>query len=218
MRLKITRYNFEVEGLFSYRNSLGNLDDGTYNAINLYVGKDDRWKAWLVKVSWDEAIAGSAITLLRVLELHEPEASETSRLEIIAQFLTDCAVGKSPKLNRLTANMAIDVFDFLLLRGDLKGIAYLADTLVSRTSSPDGLYTIQAIMAPKAVPEAYAETCLYRELKASVERQGDFKAWFEEHIPKAQRPRAYRASGYDEAISTSSRRQRGKILELDLGM
>lgn len=218
MRLKITRYNFEVGGLFSYRNSLGNLDGGTYNAINLYVGNDDRWKPWLAKVSWDEAIGGSAITLLRVLELHEPEASESSRLDRVAQFLTDCAVGKSPKLNRLTANMAIDVFDFLLLRGNLTGIARLADALVKRASNPDGLHTIQAIIAPKTVPDAYAETCLYKELKAAVERQTDFKTWFEEHIPKAQRLRAYQATGYDEAISTSSRRQRGKMLELDLGM
>lgn len=218
MRLKIKRYAQDVEGLMSYRTVLGNLDNGTFNAINLYIGEDERWKKWLTKVNWDDALGGSAITLLRVLELHDPEASEHSRLDSIVKFFSDITDGTSPKLTRLAADMAVDVFDFLSYRGNQGALAYLSDALIRNADNEQGLITIQAIMAPKAAPDARGETCLYSELRGAVERQGDFKEWFEAHIPTTQRLRAYQAGGYDEAKSTSSRRQRGKMLELDLGM
>lgn len=218
MRLKIKRYAYDVEDLTGYRTILGNLDGGTYNAINLYIGEDDRWKKWLTKVTWDDALGGSAITLLRVLELHKPEASEQSRLDRIIQFFSDITDGTSPKLSRLAADMAVDVFDFLSYRSNQEALAYLSDALIRNAGNDQGLITIQAIMAPKNAPEAHGQTCLYRELRGAVERQGDFKEWFEAHIPMSQRLRAYQAAGYEEARSSSSRRQRGKMLEMDLGM
>lgn len=218
MRLKIKRYAQDVEGLMSYRTILGNLDGGTYNAINLYVGQDDRWKSWLAKVNWDEALAGSAITLLRVLEIHDREASERSRLDSILKFFSDITDGTSPKLNRMAADIAVDVFDFLSYRGNQGALTYLSDALISNAETEQGLATIQAIMAPKSAPEARSVTCLYTELRKSISRQGDVKDWIESHIPKSMRLKAYEATGYSEAITTASRKQRGKMLELDLGM
>lgn len=218
MRLKIKRYAQDVEGLMSYKTILGNLDGGTYNAINLYVAQDDRWKSWLAKVNWDEALGGSAITLLRVLEIHDPEASERSRLDSILKFFSDITDGTSPKLKRLAADMAVDVFDFLSYRGNQDALAYLSNALISNAESEQGLATIQAIMAPKSAPEATSVTCLYTELRKSISRQGDVKDWIEGHLPKPMRLKAYHATGYGEAIATASRNQRGKMLESDLGM
>lgn len=218
MRLKIKRYAQDVEGLMSYRTILGNLDGGTYNAINLYVGQDDRWKSWLAKVNWDEALAGSAITLLRVLEIHDPEVSERSRLDSILKFFSDITDGTSPKLNRMAADIAVDVFDFLSYRGNQGALTYLSDALISNAETEQGLATIQAIMAPKSAPEARSVTCLYTELRKSISRQGDVKDWIEGHLPKPMRLKAYHATGYSEAIATASRNQRGKMLESDLGM
>jgi len=218
MRLKIKRYSHDVDGLMSYRTILGNLDGGTYNAINLYVGQDDRWKKWLAKVTWDEALGGSAVTLLRVLELHDPEAGEQSRLDSILKFFSDVTDGSSPKLSRLAADMAVDVFDFLLYRGNQEALTYLSDALIMNAENEQGLATIQAIMAPKSAPEARGETCLYAKLRESISRQGEVKDWIEGHIPKSMRLRAYTATSYSEAIATASRNQRGKMLETDLGM
>jgi hypothetical protein len=217
MRLKIHRYNYDVDSLFEFRNLLGNLDGGVHAAINLYVAKDERFRSWLVRVNWDDALAGSAIVLFRILEIHQPADNDKSRIDSVLQLLEEFSDKASPKLSGLTAAVAADMFDFLTLRNNSEALIYLADELVKRTSTEGGLRMMQLIMAPKTALSAEVTTTLYPELRKAVERQEEFKEWFDRIIPKSLMLRAYQSTQFDEAIPNASKRQRGKMLEMALG-
>lgn len=218
MRLKIKGYEADCANLFEFKTSLGNLGGAPYDAINLYIGNDDRWKSWLLKTKWDDALAGAGILLLRVLEYHQPEDTEQQRLDAVLAFIVEMADGSSPRLTRMASAMAMDVFDLLSNRANAGALTYLSDALIKGAETESGLRTIQAVMAPKLAPEAKDGTCFYTELRKSISRQGDFREWFEAHIPKSMRLKAYQATGYNEALVTASLKQRGKMLEMDLGM
>lgn len=218
MRISVIALVHPADSLFEYRQTLIGTHIQAYVPLNRYVGGQDQWKKELARITYDEAIGGSAAILLRILELHEPDECETSRLDRILKYLSELSDGTSAKLTHLTAWAAADLFDVFLYRGNHEAIEYLANALVKNASSEAGLKSIQAIIAPKQAPEGSRETCLYPALRKVIERDHDFKEWFEAHIPKGQRLRAYKASGYEEARSTSSTRQRGKMIEIDLGI
>jgi hypothetical protein len=218
MRLKIKRYNYDINSLNDFRNLLSNLDGGVYNAINLFVGQDERFRKWLTKVNWDEALAGSAIVLFRVLEIHAPENDDKSRIDSVLELINQFSDKASPKLSGLTAAVAADIFDFLALRNNTDALTYLADELIKQASTEAGLRTIQLILAPKTALDSNVSKTLYPELRKAVERQGEFKEWFEAHIPKTLKLRAYKSTLFDEARVNATKRQRGEMLEIAMGL
>lgn len=218
MRLKITRYNWKVDSLYEFKNLIGNLDDGVYNAINFFVGEDKRFKMALVRVNWEEALAGAAVVLFRVLELHQPKSDDRTRIDSVMKLIRHFSDGTSPKLTSMTAAVAADIFDFLALRNNTDAMTYLADELIKQASTETGLRTIQLILAPKTALESSVCTTLYPELRKAVERQGEFAEWFEAHIPKNLKLRAYKSTQFDEARVNATKRQRGEMLEMAMGL
>jgi hypothetical protein len=218
MRLKIQRYNYDVNSLHLFRTLISNLDGGVYNAINLFVGEDERFKKWLVKVNWDDALAGSAIVLFRILELHKPEDNDKARIDSVIQLINEFSDKASPKLSALTAAVTADIFDFLALRKNSEAMTYLADELIKNATTEAGLNTIQLILAPKTALDSSVSTTLYPELRKAVERQGEFATWFEAHIPKNLKLRAYKSTQFDEARVNATKRQRGEMLEMAMGL
>lgn len=218
MRLKIQRYNYDTDSLYDFRNLLSNLNDGVYDAINLFVAEDERFRKWLTRVNWDEALAGSSIVLFRILEIHKPEDNDKARIDSVIELINEFSYKASPKLSGLTAAVAADIFDFLALRNNNEALTYLSDELIKNSATEEGLNTIQLIMAPKVALDCNVSTTLYPELRKAVERQGDFKAWFEAHIPTRLKLRAYQSTQFDEAKSSATKKQRGKMLELELGL
>jgi hypothetical protein len=219
MRLKIKRYDYPVTSYWEFQQSLGaDLKDRVYDAIQLYIGKDERWRKWMTQTKWDEALAGTAIMYLRVMEESSPHEQEVARLNGILDLIDELSNPSSPKLANSTAAVAADVFDFLCFRKNANARHYLADELVRRSGGEAGRRSLLQILAPKAPIGAKNETCLYVDLRAAIERQGDLKMWLEEMVPKGLMFRLQKATGYDEALSLTSRRQRGKILAEDLGL
>lgn len=218
MRLKIKRYNYDADSLYQFRTLLSNLDDGVYDAVNFYIGASERFRKRLIQVSWDEALAGSAIVLFRVLELHKPEDTDKARIDSVIQLINEFSYKASPKLSGLTAAVAADIFDFLALRNNNEALTYLSDELIKNAATEEGLNTIQLILAPKTALDSSVGTTLYPELRKAVERQGDFMEWFKAHIPRRLMLRAYESTQFDEAKLTASRKDRGKMLEQELGL
>jgi hypothetical protein len=218
MRLKIQRYNYDADSLYEFRNLLSNLNDGVYDAINLFVAEDERFRKWLTRVNWDEALAGSAIVLFRILEIHKPEDNDKARIDSVIELINEFSYKASPKLSGLTAAVTADIFDFLALRNNTEALTYLADELVKAAETEAGLHTIQLILAPKEALDSSVSSTLYPELRKAVERHGDFKAWFEAHVPTRLKLRAYQSTQFDEAKSTATKKQRGRILEDELGL
>lgn len=218
MRLKIERYNYDVNTLYDFKTTISNLDDGVYNAINLFIAQDRRFRSWLIRVNWEEALAGSAIVLFRVLEIHEPENDDKARIDSVIKLISEFSDKASPKLSGMTAAVTADIFDFLALRNNTDALTYLSDELVKAASTEAGLRTIQLIMAPKTALDSSVSITLYPELRKAVERHGDFMEWFKAHIPTRLMLRAYESTQFDEAKLTASRKDRGKMLEMELGI
>lgn len=218
MRLKIKRYNAQCDDLFQLKVSLGNLDGGVYDALNLFIGKDDRFRKWLIRTNWDDAIAGSAIVLFRIMEIHKPDDSDQVRLDLVLDLINEFSDKSSPKLSALTAAVAAEMFEFLTLRNNQGAIRYLADELIRRSDTEIGLRSIQLILAPKDAAEESSSKILYSELRKPLEAHGDVKEWLEANIPTHLRLRAYQATKFEEVITSSTNRQRGKMIEMDLGL
>lgn len=211
-------YDREVKGTAEFRCSMHQEEHAFYAANNFIAGNVGFQSILSRNVKTQESLHGAAVMVLRVMEISYPEILHEQRIENLARFITECVQKKSRRLSDAVAAMAANLFSFLEYRGDEAGMQRLAKDLVSSVKTPSGRRTMQMILAPSN-PLPQSETrLLYGKLRSAIEAEGSLTEWIYDKIGDRLMRRAYDATGFAEAISLSTRRDRGRILESELGL
>lgn len=192
-------------------------DYGLCDAIKCYLAGDDDYQRRIRNVHHQRTLWGAAIAVYRVLEL-DAKGDDLQKVDRTLQFLLALTKSQSPKLQGLAAPLTAEFFDFLAMRENHNAIAHASTRLVGWASSAETRESLNLILAPKVSLGGAGKTCLFDELKATIEKEKDFSQWVEDNIPSRLRLRAYQNTGFQEIRTLATRKQRGKILEDDLGM
>lgn len=193
-------------------------DYGLCEALTFYLAGDNDYQRRLRNVHHERTLWGAAIALYRVLELSDGNLEDSERVDLTLDFLKALTGSGSPKLQGLAAPLAAEFFDFLKMRKNQEAIVHAASKIIGWANDPDSQKALLLILAPKVSLAGAGETYLFDELREAIERNADFSGWLEENIPPRLRLRAYQSTGFPELRTLATRKQRGKILEDDLGM
>lgn len=210
-------YDREVKSTAEFRCSMHQEEYAFYAANNFLAGNVGFQGILSRKVKAKESLHGAAVMVLRVMEINHPHIGHDQRIENLARFIRECVQKKSKRLSGAVAGITANLFTFLDYRDDHAGLEALTRALISDTETPLGKRTLQMIIAPSD-PLPHADTrLLYQKLKAAIESDASLPAWLHDKIGDRLMHRAYLATGFMEIISLAPRRERGKILEAELG-
>lgn len=193
-------------------------DYGLCEALKSYLAGDDDYQRRIRNIHHDRTLWGAAIALYRVLELEGANGEDPEIVDKTLDFLKALTRSSSPKLQSLASPLAAELFDFLEMRENHAAIAHAATVIIGWAVEPESQRSLHLILAPKISLEHAGKTCIFDYLRSTIERDTDFSNWVEQNLPSSLRLRAYKSTGFVELRALATRKQRGRILEDDLGM
>lgn len=211
-------YDRLVKNTAEFRCSMHQEEYAFYAANNFMKGNVGFQGILSRKVKSTDSLHGAGVILLRVMEISHPEIGHDQRMDYLARFIDECASKGSRRLSDAMAGMVANLFTFLEYRGDEAGMDTLSRSLIANARTLHGKRAIQMVIAPSSpLPRPQAKL-LYHKLREAIESEAPLSDWIKDNIGDRLMRRAYAATGFPEAISLSTRRDRGRILETELGI